>query len=174
MRIAMVVVRDRSGLLRASSSGAFGKVTHDEGFVPNDGVEFIKWETYCDACYLHQLYAHGKGVWSEVCETGIPTQDDYRRLHGASEGVGATGHARHAGAEAKNLVGDPTPATRVGPPDAAVSSDGPESDIGRDAERGDSLGEAVADDEYGEHLGRRSSRRDLPDCEAWEVYREAS
>jgi hypothetical protein len=165
-QVALVCVLDAEGKPHRGASGVYG-TSGPGGFTPNNGFTFDGWLTYCGHCYLRQLYRARKGVWSTINDDGIPTQDDYRRLHGASEKPGASGHARHAGAEAKDLVGDPDRSTGVG--EALPDVPGPDS--GPVVEGRDAIGEAVDPDDYGEALSRRVSRVDPDFCEAWEVYK---
>ncbi len=75
---------------------------------------FLGWIARCADHYLRDLYRTKRGVWSAFAEDrdGIPTIDDYRRLHGngacvrgSADGGDARREAADMGADQDDLAG---------------------------------------------------------------------
>ncbi len=107
-QIAVLVVRDGGEVV----SGMPSDYMNGKGL--DSRYEFVAWVTRCTNHYLKDLYRRGRGVWSGFAEDpdGIPTIDDYRRLHGNGEGVRGSadggeprGEAADMGADQSDLTG---------------------------------------------------------------------
>ena len=152
--ILVAVVRDDGGKVRSGGFYDFGHGCGDAASLQG-GYSWIMWVARCQYHYLRELYAAGRGVWSSVNPTGVPTIDDYRRLHGARAGAGTDGDGRDQGTQGANLARDTgaQPGSRDADP---LATEGGDRDRGGDLERDElsdwSAGEA-ADWPFGDDTG---------------------
>ena len=131
--ILIAVVRDDAGKIRSDGFYEFGYGCGDSAEL-RSGYSWVAWVSRCQYHYLRELYAAGRGVWSSVNPTGVPTIDDYRRLRAAGAGAGTDGDGRDTGTQGANLARDTAaqPGSRNADPLADFGGD---RDIGGDLER---------------------------------------
>ena len=131
--ILIAVVRDDAGKIRSDGFYEFGYGCGDSAEL-RSGYSWVAWVSRCQYHYLRELYAAGRGVWSSVNPTGVPTIDDYRRLRAAGAGAGTDGDGRDTGTQGANLARDTAaqPGSRNADP---LATEGGDRDSGGDLER---------------------------------------
>ncbi len=128
--VAVVREGDRT---RAGGFYDFGN-GHGMSATLRPGFSWVSWVARCQHHYLRDLYAAGRGVWSGVNPTGVPTIDDYRRLRGSGGGAGTASDGGRDGEEGPNLARDPRSQSGSGGPDSLAESGG-DRNRGGDLER---------------------------------------
>lgn len=99
----------------------------DKGVLRPDYV-FLGWVTRCAHHYLRELYRMKRGVWNGINDDGMPTLDDYRRLHGDRAPVRGRADRAEQVDQARNVGMDQGDAARAGAADVGLGEDRPEGD----------------------------------------------
>ena len=129
--VLVAVVRDDGGRVRSDGFYEFGEGIGEAAQL-RSGYSWVAWVARCHYHYLRELYAAGRGVWSSVNPTGVPTLDDYRRLRATGASAGTDGDGRDQGAQGADLARD------TGAQPGSRNTD-PLADFGGDRDRGGDL-----------------------------------